>query len=146
MARLSPQIADHPIAFVAGILLLLASPASAARNEAKPRPLKSRQMPWPATAAFIDPSPLATRTGPPFLKPSASDVAVNLSEGDNGGESVKVGSSEYYKGFVSRKVDEEPEERITGDAVLGPTLKLAGQVAVILVLLTIGFLASNGII
>jgi hypothetical protein len=144
MARLSPQVADHPIAFVAAILLLLATPASAARNEA--RPLKSRQRPWLATTAFIDPSPLATRTSPPFLKPSASDVAVNLSERDNDGESVKVGSSDYYKGFVSRNVDEEPEERITGDAVLGPTLKLAGQVTVILVLLTIGFLASNGII
>ena len=95
-------------------------------------------------AAFIDPSPLATRTVPPFLKPSSSDVAVGLSEGGNGGEDVKVGSSEYYKGFV--QINEEPEERTTGDAVLGPTLKLAGQVTVVLAVLTIGFLASNGLI
>ncbi len=59
---------------------------------------------------------------------------------------MKVGSSEYYKGFVSRQINEEPEERITGDAVLGPTLKLAGQVTVVLAVLTIGFLASNGLI
>ena len=142
------QMATHPLAFV-GVLLLLAFSASA-RNEANPRPLrahvKTRQRPLLPASAFIDPSPLAARTIPPFLKPSASDVVVNMAEGDSNDENVKVGSSEYYKGFVSRKVDEEPEARITGDAVLGPTLKLAGQVTVVLVLLTVGFLASNGII
>ena len=149
MARLSPQMTTHPLASVA-ILLFLASLASA-RNGANPRPLharKTRQRPLPATA-FIDPadpSPLAARTVPPFLKPSASDVVVNMAEGESNDDNVKVGSSEYYQGFLSRKVDEEPEERITGDAVLGPTLKLAGQVTVVLVLLTVGFLASNGII
>ena len=145
MDRLSAQMATHPLAFVC-VLLLLVSSASA-RNGANPRPLhvKTRQRPLPAPA-FIDPSPLAARTVPPFLKPSASDVVVNMAEGDSNGENVKVGSSEYYKGFVSRKVDEEPEARITGDAVLRPTIKLAGQVTVVLVLLTVGFLASNGII
>ena len=146
MARLSAQMATHPLASIA-VLLFLASSALA-RNDASLRLLHARmarQRPLPA-AAFIDPSPLAARTVPPFLKPSASDVVVNMAEGDSNGENVKVGSSEYYQGFLSRKVDEEPEERITGDAVLGPTLKLAGQVTVVLVLLTVGFLASNGII
>ena len=146
MARLSAQMATHPLASIA-ILLFLASSALA-RNDASLRPLHARmarQRPLPA-AAFIDPSPLAARTVPPFLKPSASDVVVNMAEGDSNDENVKVGSSEYYQGFLSRKVDEEPGERITGDAVLGPTLKLAGQVTVVLVLLTVGFLASNGII
>eukprot|EP00563_Minutocellus_polymorphus_P018213 CAMPEP_0197733670 /NCGR_PEP_ID=MMETSP1434-20131217/44022_1 /TAXON_ID=265543 /ORGANISM="Minutocellus polymorphus, Strain CCMP3303" /LENGTH=149 /DNA_ID=CAMNT_0043321055 /DNA_START=34 /DNA_END=483 /DNA_ORIENTATION=- len=149
MARLlSSQMATYPVALI-GTLLLLGS--ASARNVANAptnsAPMPSRRRPRPLPATFIDPSPLAIRTVPPFLKPSASDIAAAASpEGDNEGESVKVGSSEYYKGFVSRKIDEEPEERITGDAVLGPTLKLAGQVTVVLALLTIGFLASNGII
>lgn len=147
MTRLSLQMAVHPV-FLIGALLLLGS-VSARNVPANPSnspPMLSRRRPRPMPAAFIDPSPLATRTVPPFLKPSSSDVAVGLSEGGNGGEDVKVGSSAYYKGFVSRKIDEEPEERITGDAVLGPTLKLAGQVTVVLAVLTIGFLASNGLI
>ena len=138
-------MAVHPVALAIGALLLLGS--ASARNAPNPNNSRlSRRRPRPMPAAFIDPSPLATRTVPPFLKPSSSDVAVGLSEGGNGGEDVKVGSSEYYKGFVSSRIDEEPEERITGDAVLGPTLKLAGQVTVVLAVLTIGFLASNGLI
>ena len=136
-------MAVHPVALAIGALLLLGS--ASARNAPNPNNSRlSRRRPRPMPAAFIDPSPLATRTVPPFLKPSSSDVAVGLSEGGNGGEDVKVGSSEYYKGFV--QINEEPEERTTGDAVLGPTLKLAGQVTVVLAVLTIGFLASNGLI
>eukprot|EP00588_Corethron_pennatum_P031627 CAMPEP_0194345782 /NCGR_PEP_ID=MMETSP0171-20130528/105051_1 /TAXON_ID=218684 /ORGANISM="Corethron pennatum, Strain L29A3" /LENGTH=129 /DNA_ID=CAMNT_0039112807 /DNA_START=52 /DNA_END=441 /DNA_ORIENTATION=+ len=59
---------------------------------------------------------------------------------------VPVGSPEYYRGFVSRGLDEEPDQRVTGDAVLAQTLKFAGGAAAIIVLLTVGFLASNGII
>ncbi|KAL3805566.1 hypothetical protein HJC23_005810 [Cyclotella cryptica] len=61
-------------------------------------------------------------------------------------DKVAVGSSEYYQGFISRSVNDEPVERITGDAILGPTLKFVGGVSVVLVLLTLAFLASNGII
>jgi len=50
------------------------------------------------------------------------------------------------KGFVSRSLDEEPAERVTGDKVLGPTLKLAAQVSIVLVALVLAFLVSNGII
>ena len=146
MARLSLQMAIHPVALIGALLLLGSASARNAPNPNNSPPMLSRRRPRPMPAAFIDPSPLATRTVPPFLKPSSSDVAVGLSEGGNGGEDVKVGSSEYYSGFVTRKIDEEPEERITGDAVLGPTLKLAGQVTVVLAVLTIGFLASNGLI
>mmetsp|Transcript_37354 Transcript_37354/g.80615 ORF Transcript_37354/g.80615 Transcript_37354/m.80615 type:complete len:168 (+) Transcript_37354:68-571(+) len=59
---------------------------------------------------------------------------------------TKVGSSEYYQGFLTRSVDEEPVERVTGDAVLGPTLKFAGGISLILVVLTATFLVSNGIV
>jgi|EP00970_Alexandrium_tamarense_P018525 hypothetical protein len=61
-------------------------------------------------------------------------------------EKVQVGSSEYYKGFLNRSMDVEPVERVTGDAVLVPTLKFAGGVALFLVALVIGFLASNGLL
>jgi len=58
---------------------------------------------------------------------------------------TKVGSSEYYQGFWSRSVIEN-QERVTGDAVLGPTLKLAGGISLILVALIGVFFVSNGII
>lgn len=61
-------------------------------------------------------------------------------------EEVQVGSKEYYSGFVSRKIDEEPEERITGDAVLVPTMKFVGGFAAVLIALFFGFLASNGLL
>jgi hypothetical protein len=59
---------------------------------------------------------------------------------------VQVGSKEYYSGFVSRKINEEPEERITGDAVLIPTLKFVGGFGAILLVLTFAFLASNDLL
>ena len=65
---------------------------------------------------------------------------------DSDTSKTTVGSSEYYQGFISRSVDEEPAERVTGDAVLGPTLKLAGGVSLGLIALTVAFLASNGLI
>lgn len=61
-------------------------------------------------------------------------------------DKMAVGSSEYFRGFISRSVNDEPLERVTGDAILGPTLKFVGGVSVVLVLLTLAFLASNGII
>jgi hypothetical protein len=61
-------------------------------------------------------------------------------------DKVAVGSSEYYQGVVSRSLNEEPVQRVTGDNILGPTFKFVGGFAVILVVLTFGFLASNGII
>ena len=65
---------------------------------------------------------------------------------DDDSEKVAVGSSEYYKGFMNRSLNEEPLERVTGDAILGPTFKFVGGFAAILVLLTFGFLESNGLI
>eukprot|EP00956_Cyclotella_meneghiniana_P020187 scaffold35328_cov62-Cyclotella_meneghiniana.AAC.6 len=59
---------------------------------------------------------------------------------------VAVGSSEYYQGFMNRSLNEEPVERVTGDAILGPTFKFVGGFAAILMVLTLGFLASNGIL
>mmetsp|Transcript_34469 Transcript_34469/g.51662 ORF Transcript_34469/g.51662 Transcript_34469/m.51662 type:complete len:136 (+) Transcript_34469:136-543(+) len=63
---------------------------------------------------------------------------------DNEDELTTVGSKEYYQGFLNRSPSEEPIERVTGDAVLGPTLKFAGGVSLILVGLVLVFLGSNG--
>ena len=68
-----------------------------------------------------------------------------LSTSDVDDTITKVGSSEYYQGFWSRSVIEN-QERVTGDAVLGPTLNLAGGRSLILVGLIGVFLVSNGII
>ena len=74
----------------------------------------------------------------------STDKDKDASQSDD--EMTTVGSSEYYQGFISRSVNEEPTERVTGDAVLGPTFKFVGGFALILVVLTAAFLASNGII
>ncbi|KAL7450131.1 hypothetical protein ACHAWC_002103 [Mediolabrus comicus] len=59
---------------------------------------------------------------------------------------TSIGSTEYYKGFITRSAKEEPTERVTGDAILGPTLKFAGGVSFILVALVVVFLGSNGLL
>ena len=61
-------------------------------------------------------------------------------------ELTTVGSKEYYQGFLNRSPSEEPIERVTGDAVLGPTLKFAGGVSLLLVGLVLVFLGSNGLL
>jgi len=87
----------------------------------------------------------------PYLVPSNSSQLERQSKlyaqrDENSEELTTVGSLEYYQGFLNRPVNEEPSERVTGDAVMGPILKFAGGAALILVVLTAAFLASNGII
>ena len=57
-----------------------------------------------------------------------------------------VGSTKYYEGFFTRSINEEPIERVTGYAILGPTLGFVGIMTIIIAGLTGAFLASNGII
>eukprot|EP00565_Helicotheca_tamesis_P004633 CAMPEP_0185731300 /NCGR_PEP_ID=MMETSP1171-20130828/12513_1 /TAXON_ID=374046 /ORGANISM="Helicotheca tamensis, Strain CCMP826" /LENGTH=125 /DNA_ID=CAMNT_0028400537 /DNA_START=120 /DNA_END=497 /DNA_ORIENTATION=+ len=52
----------------------------------------------------------------------------------------------YYQGFLNRDITEEPAERVSGDALLGPTLKLAGGTTVVMGVLILGFMASNGLL
>jgi hypothetical protein len=69
------------------------------------------------------------------------------SEGeDSDEEKVKVGSSEYYQGFVSRGLNEEPEERVSGDAIITPILKGAAITSVALGAFFLLFLKSNNLI
>lgn len=58
------------------------------------------------------------------------------------GDEVEVGSKEYLEGFISSPI-QDTSERGTG---LEQALKLGGSFAVILVLLFVGFMASNGLI
>lgn len=57
----------------------------------------------------------------------------------------KAGSKEYYQGFVSSDLVEE-EDRVTGDALLGPTFKFVGSVSVLIAALLLVFLISNGLL
>ena len=47
---------------------------------------------------------------------------------------------------ASRSLNEEPIERVSGDAILGPTFKFVGFMTILIVGLTGAFLFSNGII
>ena len=67
-------------------------------------------------------------------------------DNDNGEQLVKVGSEGYYEGFFSRSMNEEPTDRVTGDNLLGQTLKFVGGGIVIIVALFLGFMVSNGLI
>ena len=57
-----------------------------------------------------------------------------------------VGSSKYYQGFLTRSINDEPVERVSGNAILGPTFKFVGYMTILIVGLTGAFLLSNGII
>ena len=59
---------------------------------------------------------------------------------------VKEGSKEYYEGMVTRALQEEDPERVTGDAVLAPTIKFVGSVSVLIAALLLVFLISNGLL
>ena len=72
----------------------------------------------------------------------------NNSDDDETETKVAVGSKEYYAGFIQRSLlsGEEPAERVTGDAILGPTFKFVGGAMVVIVALLVGFMASNGLL
>lgn len=59
---------------------------------------------------------------------------------------VEVGSKEYYSGFVSRGLVEPDEDRVTGDAILGPTVKFVGVFSVLIGTLFLFFMVSNGLL
>jgi hypothetical protein len=61
-------------------------------------------------------------------------------------EKVKVGSGEYYQGFVSRGLNEELEDRVSGDAIITPILKGAAITTVALGAFFLLFLKSNDLI
>ncbi len=76
-----------------------------------------------------------------------SKVALNAEKKEDNApdEEVKVGSKDYYAGFLSRDLN-ETEDRVAGDKVLIPTLKFVGGFSVLIVFLLFGFMASNGLV
>lgn len=64
---------------------------------------------------------------------------------DDGDQDVKVGSKEYYAGFITRNMKEEEEARVTGDKILIPTLKFVGGFAILLGIVFAAFMVSNGL-
>jgi hypothetical protein len=73
------------------------------------------------------------------------DCGPLFSKIDEKEDEVKVGSTEYYAGFLSRDLTER-QERVDGDKVLIPTIKFAGICTVLIGALLVGFLSSNGLI
>jgi hypothetical protein len=63
----------------------------------------------------------------------------------NGDQDVQVGSKEYYAGFITRNM-KEAEERVTGGKILIPTFKFVGGFAILLGILFVAFMVSNGIL
>ena len=78
----------------------------------------------------------------------SSDFIVKRSVKNNSEEEeqVKLGSKEYYSGFLQRGMNEEPIERVSGDALLGPILKFSAGSFVVIVVFLLGFMASNGLL
>ena len=74
------------------------------------------------------------------------DTSEAANRGDESPKVVKIGTDEYYDGFLSRSLDGEPAERVTGDALLGPTFKFVSGFVVVIGALLLGFLASNGLL
>ena len=74
------------------------------------------------------------------------DPGITAKSNNGKDERVLVGSAEYYQGFVSRDMREEPVERVTGDAVLTPILKFAASSAVLITAFLLAFLKTNDII
>ena len=101
------------------------------------------------TAKFqsLTPSiPLTTATTTTATALWESSSPSSSSSNNEKEEQVELGSKEYIQGMISRPVDAEVSERVSGDKVLGPTLRLAGGVTGILLALVLAFLISNGII
>ena len=58
-------------------------------------------------------------------------------------DQVQIGSKEYYQGFVTRGIQDDVEERVTGDAILGPTMKFVTGFGILILSLFLGFMKSN---
>jgi len=70
----------------------------------------------------------------------------SVSEDERQDSKVPIGSNEYISGMLSRELNEDPPERVSGDKLLGPTMKLAGGFSIVLVGCFLAFLISNGLI
>ncbi|KAL7468453.1 hypothetical protein ACHAXS_008678 [Conticribra weissflogii] len=81
-----------------------------------------------------------------WRSPRSNQISYLFGSNEDESEKTRVGSSEYFQGLISRSVNEEPKERISGDAILIPTLKFVGGISLVLILFLFGFFVSNGLI
>jgi hypothetical protein len=58
-------------------------------------------------------------------------------------DQVQIGSKEYFQGFVTRGIQDDVEERVTGDAILGPTIKFVTGFGILILSLFLAFMKSN---
>jgi hypothetical protein len=75
-------------------------------------------------------------------KSASSPVSFLAKKKDN----VESGSKDYVEGLFSSSIRDEPVERVTGDAILGPTFKVVGVFSILLIALFLGFMAANGLL
>jgi hypothetical protein len=98
-------------------------------------------------AALLRPMSLRAKLGSRRGSPPSHSPNTKLYESPNSDDkTVELGSDEYFQGMVSRPINVEAPARVTGDQVLGPTLRLAMGVSAILLGLVGLFLFSNGIL
>lgn len=124
----------YSISLAAGLLLLLMSSFTASLMQISP---VSRS----AWAIVVRKDPIQCRR-----HPWKANLSAKTNDNENNKNVVALGSEEYYKGFVSRSLEEEPAERISGEALLGPTFKFVGGFAILIGVLFLGFMASNGLL
>ena len=145
--NLKPQMAIIAVAFLLNFAASSSPTASALSVFRADRPLWSRAAVPSYFLRSSSPLILSESDYDGDTSPESSPPTLLFkSPGFNDEKMTKLGSSEYYQGFLLRSMNEEPRERVTGDSILGPTLKFAGGVTLILVILTAVFLSSNGII
>ena len=104
----------------------------------------------PPTASFMHAScPRSIRRGilgtaPPSFAQDRRICILHNTGDDTDDENVRVGSKEYLEGFLSSPIqDSSVSERGSG---LEQALKLGGSVAAGLIVLLLGFMASNGLL
>lgn len=85
-----------------------------------------------------------SRKGAATTTPPLSSSATTMS--DKKKTLKKEFGKDYYGGFVTRGIADETTERISGDALLGPTFKFVGGFSLIIGALFLFFMVSNGLL
>lgn len=123
-------------------LLALVGFALASASAYQPSPLSSRAPLRRLTARRNEPNSVSD--GPPLSDADSAALARMAERSDE--DATTVGSAEYYKGFVESPIQDDglPERDPLGG--LEQALKLGAGATGVLGLLTVGFMASNGLL
>jgi hypothetical protein len=131
------QSKRRPSVVILFAVITLCLPAEVSCLVNQPRPKMTRAGIGPPRGVVNETSKKTVRT------PTAIDSKLDVEEDP---PTVEVGSKEYYSGFVSRGLVEPDEDRVTGDAILGPTVKFVGGFSVLIGALFVFFMVSNGLL